>query len=166
MSYYPYDPDEAERRFDADMEQLERIAELEQKVEDLEGMLGELPPEGKCAMLLVKQVGGEYVWGCERYDFASYVLVDAEADTFTGTALNDPFSRADFADKLAMARELRKMAAVLDEQGDALGVMDAQGERIEQLESLARDMLPLVLADGASEEFEERMEELGIGGAE
>lgn len=106
----------------------DRLHSLQQKVEDLEGMLRELPPEGKCAMLLVKQVGGEYIWGCELYDFASYCLVDSEADTYTGMTLNDPFGRADFADKLTMAKELRRMAASLEAQGDVLGVMDAARE--------------------------------------
>lgn len=106
---------------------------LQQKVEDLEGMLRELPPEGKCAMLLVKQVGGEYIWGCEKYDFASYCLVDSEADTYTGMTLNDPFGRADWGDKLAMAKELRKMAAILESQGDVLGVMDSAHESCEQV---------------------------------
>ena len=35
MTYDYYDPDEAERRFDADMEQLDRIAELESLVRDI-----------------------------------------------------------------------------------------------------------------------------------
>ena len=35
-------------------------------------------------------------------------------------------------------------------------------QRIEQLESLVRDMWPLVLSDGASEEFERRMAALGL----
>ena len=144
------------------IEQGKRIAELEQRVEDMQGMLGELPPEGKCAMLLVKQVGGEYIWACERYDFASYILVDSEAGTFAGMTLNDPFERADFADKQALAQKLRRAAADLDRSGDVLGVMDAQGERIGQLESLVRDMWPLVLSDGASEEFERRMAALGL----
>ena len=102
----------------------DRAHGLQQKVEDLEGMLRELPPDGKCAMLLVKQVGGEYVWDCEKYDFASYCLVDSEADTYTGMTLNDPFGRADFADKLTMAKELRRMAASLEAQGDVLGIRE------------------------------------------
>ena len=106
----------------------QRIAELEQKVADLEGMLGEMPPEGKCAMLLVKQVDGEYIWACEKYDFASYVLVDSEANTYTGKTLHDPFNHADFADKLAMARELRRMAAELEREGDVLGVLGGDDE--------------------------------------
>ena len=114
-------------------EAADTIESLAQKVEDLEGMLGELPPEGKCAMLLVKQVGGEYIWGCEKYDFASYCLVDSEADTYTGMTLNDQFGRADWGDKLAMAKELRKMAASLESQGDVLGVMDAAHESCKQV---------------------------------
>ena len=109
------------------------IESLRQKIEDLEGMLGELPPEGKCAMLLVKQVDGEYIWGCELYDFASYCLVDSEADMYTGMTLNDPFGRADFADKLTMAKELRRMAASLDAQGDVLGIMPNDGTRYSEL---------------------------------
>jgi len=35
-------------------------------------------------------------------------------------------------------------------------------KRVAELESLVRDMWPLVLADGASEAFAERMRELGI----
>lgn len=112
---------------------LDRLHSLQQKVEDLEGMLRELPPEGKCAMLLVKQVGGEYIWGCELYDFASYCLVDSEADTYTGMMLNDPFGRADFADKLTMAKELRRMAASLEAQGDVLGIMPNDGSRWHEL---------------------------------
>lgn len=111
------------------------IESLGQKIEDLEGMLGELPPEGKCAMLLVKQVDGKYVWGCERYDFASYCLVDSESDTYTGMTLNDPYDRADSADKLTMAKELRKMAASLDAQGDILGILtgsDAFGQKLSE----------------------------------
>lgn len=104
----------------------DRIAELEQKAEDLEGMLGELPPEGKCAMLLVQHVGGEYKWACEKYDLASYLLVDLDADTFTGSVLNDMFGRADWGDKLAMARELRKMAAELEREGDVLGILGGE----------------------------------------
>lgn len=111
----------------------DRLHSLQQKVEDLEGMLGELPPEGKCAMLLVKQVGGEYVWGCELYDFASYCLVDSEADTYTGMALNDPFGRADWGDKLTMAGKLRWMATILEAQGDVLGIMDAAHESYGQV---------------------------------
>lgn len=104
----------------------DRAHSLQQKVEDLEGMLRELPPEGKCAMLLVKQVNGEYIWGCEKYDFASYCLVDSEADTYTGMTLNDPFGRADWGDKLTMARKLRGMAESLEVQGDVLGIMDSE----------------------------------------
>lgn len=128
MTYDRYDPDEAEQRFDADMEQLERIAELEQRVEDLEGMLGELPSDGKCAMLLVQHVDGEYKWACERYDLASYLVVDLDADTYTGSTLNDMFGRADFADKLAMAKQLRRMADELMREGDVLGILGSDGE--------------------------------------
>ena len=114
-------------------EAADTIEGLRQKAEDLEGMLGELPPEGKCAMLLVKQVDGEYIWGCELYDFASYCLVDSEADTYTGMTLNDPFGRADFADKLTMAKELRRMAASLEAQGDVLGIVPNDGTRWHEL---------------------------------
>lgn len=114
-------------------EAADTIEGLAQKAEDLEGMLRELPQEGKCAMLLVKQVGGEYIWGCEKYDFASYCLVDSEADTYTGMTLNDPFDRADFADKLTMAKELRRMAARLEAQGDVLGIVDAAHESYKQV---------------------------------
>ena len=103
--------------------------------EDLKGMLGELPPEGKCAMLLVQHVDGEYVWACEKYDFASYRIVDVEADSCTGMTLNDPFGRADSGDKLTMAKMLRQSAAELEGQGDALGVIDMQRERIAELEA-------------------------------
>ena len=51
-------------------EAADTIENLAQKVEDLKGMLGELPPEGKCAMLLVKQVGGEYIEECAGYEYA------------------------------------------------------------------------------------------------
>lgn len=117
-------------------EAADTIEGLAQKAEDLEGMLRELPPEGKCAMLLVKQVGGEYVWACEKYDFASYCLVDSEADTYTGMTMNDPFGRADFADKLTMAKELRRMAASLEAQGDVLGIVDAAHESYGQVPEL------------------------------
>ena len=113
----------------------DRVRELEQKVEDLEGMLGELPQEGKCAMLLVQHVDGEYVWACEPYDFASYIVVDAEADAYTGKVFSDPFGRSDFGDKLSVAELLRRAAAELDETGDEGGVMDMQERLIEELEA-------------------------------
>ena len=116
-----------------------RIAELEQKVDDLQGMLGNLPPEGKCAILVVHHKDGEYVWQSEPFDFASYVAVDLEADTYTGKPFCDPFGKADHADELTMAGTLREAAARLDEQGDFLGVIGLQGERIEKLEQLVRD---------------------------
>ena len=40
--------------------------------------------------------------------------------------------------------------------------IDVLTKRIKQLELLVRDMLPLVLSDGASEEFERRMAALGL----
>lgn len=113
----------------------DRVKELEQKMEDLEGMLGELPPEGKCAMLLVQHVDGEYVWACEPYDFASYIVVDAEADAYTGKVFSDPFGRSDVGDKLSVAVLLRRAAAELDWTGDVAGVMDMQERLIEELEA-------------------------------
>lgn len=104
------------------MSDRDKIGELEQKVADLEGMLGKLPPEGKCAMLLVRQVGGEYVWACSPYDFASYVLVDMDADEYMATALNDPFGRADFMGKATLAKQLRAMSDSL--LAESLGTGD------------------------------------------
>ena len=40
-----------------------------------------------------------------------------------------------------------------------------KNRRVAELESLVQDMLPFVMADGAYERFEERMDKLGIGGA-
>lgn len=143
-----------------------RIVELAQKVEDLEGMLGNLPPEGKCAMLIVQNNDGEYIWQSEPFDFASYTVVDLDADTFTGKALCDPFGKADHADELTMADTLREAAAMLDEQGDSLGVIGLQRKRIAELEKLVREMFDVAAVGefdvGEEACFARRLEELGI----
>ena len=61
------------------------------------------------------------------------------------------------------AKEAIELRNALNRAAGNWAKVDAENR---ELESLARDMLPFVLADGAYEEFERRMEGLGIGGAE